>query len=58
MHHDVDKERRCIVGTWYDGERICEENGGRLCTKLELIEGCAESTGCAFDSVMNWSSDQ
>jgi len=58
MHHDISKERRCTIGTWYDAERICKENGGRLCTKMELESGCAESTGCEFDFLMNWSSDQ
>jgi len=57
MHHD-ENESRCTIGTWYDAERICKDNGGRLCTKMELEAGCAESTGCGFDSLMNWSSDQ
>jgi hypothetical protein len=58
MHHEISKERRCTIGTWYDAERICKDNGGRLCTRMELESGCAESTGCEFDSLMNWSSDQ
>lgn len=55
MHHDI--RNRCIVGTWYDGERICREAGGRLCTTEEIEHKCAISTGCGFDGRLMWTSE-
>merc|ERR1711862_373541 len=34
---------------------ICEENGGRLCTKEEHEVGCTRGTGCSFDDDLIWS---
>lgn len=33
---------------------ICADNGGRLCTVHEVLEGCTQGTGCGFDSEMIW----
>merc|ERR1740124_1877373 len=55
MHQSITAEGRCLSGTWYDAERVCAENGGRLCTKNEVEAGCAEATGCEFDTLLIWS---
>lgn len=57
MHHEITAGERCIIGTWFDAQRICTEAGGRLCTKMEMEQGCAKSTGCEFDGLLNWTSD-
>jgi len=42
---------------WSDAVLICKENGGRLCTKTEVEEGCARGSGCKFDSEYIWTSE-
>jgi len=42
--------------TWNDGRNICEQYGGRLCTKDELLADCTRASGCSHNQDMIWSS--
>jgi len=46
-YHDV---------TWNEGRNICQQYGGRLCTKGELLQDCSRGSGCSHDHDMIWSS--
>jgi len=50
-------EDQCTKGSWYKAKHVCEANGARLCSRQELDAGCAKSTGCQFDGLLNWSND-
>ena len=47
----------CQSGTWDYANSTCAENGGRMCTKQELMDACTEGTGCNFDNFFMWTSD-
>lgn len=47
----------CHFTTHYEASYICEANGGRLCTLLELANGCSSGTGCSYDKEFIWSAD-
>jgi len=42
--------------TYGEAFGICELQGARLCTEIELIGDCAAGTGCELDHSMVWSS--
>ena len=42
--------------TYAEAWAICDNWGGRLCTKTELEANQAEGTGCSFDAYLVWSS--
>jgi len=49
----------CYITTWEKASWLCDNAGGRLCTKSELENGCAANNGgrgCGFDQYMVWSS--
>ena len=46
----------CATGDYEEASQICEEAGGRLCTKQEVQDGCTLQTGCNFDNFLLWSS--
>lgn len=33
---------------------VCAQRGARLCTPEEVLESCAEGTGCSYDKEMVW----
>lgn len=42
--------------TYFEADAICAANGGRLCTKLEILNRCTINTGCDFDVQFIWTS--
>jgi len=42
--------------TFSEAEDFCAGVGGRLCTKTEVLGGCAKGTGCQFDFERIWTS--
>lgn len=42
--------------TFCEAKSICESAGARLCTRDEVLNNCARSTGCGFDHRMIWTS--
>ena len=45
----------CAVSNWFEAAELCADSGGRLCTKEELEQNCAQSSDCEFDSKLVWS---
>lgn len=45
----------CYLVDWDTANQICNEAGGRLCTKAEIENDCSAGTGCIFDQMMVWS---
>ena len=39
----------CYEEDFCTANDICADAGGRLCTPQEVLEACAEGTGCRFD---------
>lgn len=39
-------------------EAFCEEQGGRLCTRVEVQRLCAVDSGCVFDNRVIWTSEK
>jgi len=46
----------CVSTDWDTAVEICTVAGGRLCTSVELENGCSKNGGCGFNSHMVWSS--
>jgi len=46
----------CTAADWDTAVELCEEVGGRLCTREELEMNCAAGSGCSANSKMVWSS--
>eukprot|EP00568_Trieres_chinensis_P010876 CAMPEP_0183314310 /NCGR_PEP_ID=MMETSP0160_2-20130417/48068_1 /TAXON_ID=2839 ORGANISM="Odontella Sinensis, Strain Grunow 1884" /NCGR_SAMPLE_ID=MMETSP0160_2 /ASSEMBLY_ACC=CAM_ASM_000250 /LENGTH=163 /DNA_ID=CAMNT_0025479609 /DNA_START=52 /DNA_END=543 /DNA_ORIENTATION=- len=44
----------CHEENFYEAFDICEEAGGRLCTKYEVMNSCTKGTGCRHDRDMIW----
>jgi len=44
--------------TYGDAERICEDNGLRLCSLSEMLGKATKGAGCSHDSRYNWVSDE
>merc|ERR1719249_276345 len=48
----------CLYAASYDEAKShCEDNGYRLCTMSEMLDGLTAGTGCGFDCRYNWVSD-
>mmetsp|Transcript_30566 Transcript_30566/g.71584 ORF Transcript_30566/g.71584 Transcript_30566/m.71584 type:complete len:1742 (-) Transcript_30566:198-5423(-) len=48
----------CVVAaSWTEAANKCSQQGGRLCTKAEILDDCARSTGCGHDHRMLWALD-
>lgn len=41
-----------------EAEALCEEQGGRLCTSLEVQQLCVVDSGCGFDNRLIWTKDK
>jgi len=50
------KVPECYNTDWESAVEICDAQGARLCTKVELEEKCAAGGGCGYNSEMVWSS--
>jgi len=53
-----DRYPMCFMANWEKAAWLCDSNGGRLCTKSELENGCTADNGnrgCDLDSYMIWS---
>ena len=49
--------KECFHDMTYDeAQAICTGNGGRLCTKEELMADCTRGSGCSHDFDLIWSS--
>jgi len=46
----------CSAADWDTALGLCEEAGGRLCTREELEMNCAAGSGCSANNKMVWSS--
>jgi len=46
----------CSAADWDTAVGLCEEAGGRLCTREELEMNCAAGSGCSANNKMVWSS--
>lgn len=44
--------------TYYEANAICTENGYRLCTLSEMLEGRTKDKGCGHDHRYNWVQDE
>jgi len=44
----------CHEENFYDALEICDEAGGRLCTKEEVLNSCTKGTGCGHDNDLIW----
>jgi len=44
--------------TYGDAERICEDNGLRLCSLSEMLGKATEGAGCSHDARYNWVADE
>eukprot|EP00930_Biecheleria_cincta_P099272 TRINITY_DN90909_c0_g1_i1.p1 TRINITY_DN90909_c0_g1~~TRINITY_DN90909_c0_g1_i1.p1 ORF type:complete len:1250 (-),score=93.25 TRINITY_DN90909_c0_g1_i1:232-3981(-) len=49
----------CVSGkAYWEAEALCESKGLRLCTKKEILEGKGKGSGCGFDALSHWVSDE
>lgn len=50
----------CVSGkNFREAEALCESRGLRLCTKNEILsKGRAKGSGCGFDALSHWVSDE
>mmetsp|Transcript_18203 Transcript_18203/g.57202 ORF Transcript_18203/g.57202 Transcript_18203/m.57202 type:complete len:516 (+) Transcript_18203:294-1841(+) len=48
---------KCERVTYAEAERRCSDNGMRLCTADEILDGKAAGTGCKYDFLAVWTSD-
>jgi len=46
----------CSAADWDTALGLCEDAGGRLCTREELKMNCAAGSGCSANNYMVWSS--
>merc|ERR1739848_737946 len=47
---------KCKLGkTYFEAKAICNDYGGRLCMKDELMRGCLKDLGCGKDKRLVWS---
>ena len=42
--------------TFAQAEAICQTEGARLCTIVEIEDGCTSGTGCRLDFALVWAS--
>jgi len=42
--------------TYQQATAFCSAVGGRLCTAVEIGQGCGQGTGCQFDQLSSWTS--
>lgn len=48
----------CELVDYDEAERRCEENGMRLCTAAEVLNGKTKGTGCGYDKTHVWVGDR
>jgi len=46
------------ASTYAEAQSICADNHGYVCTRAEVLDGCAQGSGCSHDKDLVWTSNK